>query len=115
MNDTLTGPTYIVTSRRADGSTWIDETPVSARLQDVIQDLDNVCQVLLLEDCKAIDVSTEAAELFLALHAHEIESVFDAPDFLMDQIPDQVHDAIASSRYEAHLMHEHERSFARVL
>ena len=113
--DTLNAPTYMKVFR-ANGKTYLGETLVGASLQDAIKDIDDdLFQVLMVEDWKIVDASTEAAEMWLALNAHELETVFDCPDFVMEQIPDQVHDVISSSRYEAHLMHEHERSFARVL
>ena len=106
----LEGPTYIAVRSYPDGEVWIQETKLNATLQDAIEDIDGLFQVVMLESGKAFDVTVEAAELYWALHGHEIETMFAVPPFLHDNIADQVYSEISRIHDEARCWHEQQVS-----
>ena len=106
----LEGPTYISTSRTCDGQLWVNESKVNATLQDAIETIDGLVQVVMIEDGKAFDVTVEAAELYWALYGHEIETMFAVPQFLHDNIADQVYSEISRINDEARCWHDQQVS-----
>ena len=110
VQDALTGPTYIVISRYSDGEVWFNETKLNASLQDAIYDLDNLKQVIMIEDNKAINVTLEAAELWWAKNGHKCDDVWSVPSFITDNMADQVYAEISGSRYDAACWHSQQVS-----
>ena len=109
FHDILEGPTYITTSKTCDGQLWINESRVNASLQDAITDIDNMFQVVMLENGKAVDQSVDAAELWWAKHGHTCETAFDVPPFIHDNLS-WVYSEIAVSQYNAGCWHDQQVS-----
>ena len=110
----LDGPTYITVRACTDGSGYVDETKLNASLQDAIDDIDGLVQVVMIEGFgdsgKAIDITTEAAELWWAKHGHIVcETAFDVPAFIHDNLS-WVYSEIAVSQYNAGCWHDQQVS-----
>ena len=99
MTDTLNGtPTYICIRSHDDGH-YINETKIGATILEAIgNDIDGLVQVLLIEDCKVVDQTAHAAEIWWQHHAHEYDSMFDVEPFLHNNIPSQVYSDICTVR-----------------
>ena len=110
LPDLLEGPTYLAVRRYSDGEVWGDQFKLNATLQDAIDDIENLIQVALIEDNKAIDVTLEAAELWWAMNGHKCETGFDVPAFIHDNMADQVYAEISGSRYDAACWHSQQVS-----
>jgi predicted DCC family thiol-disulfide oxidoreductase YuxK len=105
----LDGPTYVPVRMHSE-TAWFDETRASSSLKDAVEDIDNLEAVILIEGGKVIDVSVEAAQLWYTLNRDDIDTVFDIPAFIHEQIHNEVYDDICASRYEANAYADHTRA-----
>ena len=103
--------TYIKVSF-INGQQHMEETPLGQTLRQVVEHIeDDLYRVLMIDGGKVMDVSVDAAELWLALNAGDIDTRWDVPTFVLQELPDEIEMLIGGRRnYEHALDREHERS-----
>ena len=115
MSTLLETPTYLIVSS-FEGKNYFEETPIGQTLAKVIAELENVEDVeavLMIEDYKIVDVSSEVAWAWYNAHQGRVDfGDRPLPSFINEHCGTAYTDWCNDSGYEAHCQREHERSFS---